>query len=187
MKSNDKTIRESKTYFLPRAEWTLCSPDLRLFNCYGFLSSDISKGITKDSKRTWWIVLQHCIVPKDKSATYEMGVFSEPFIEHGGKNAPHYNGTAQLSRVQTIKSGLLDNNNQSYMSPPCLIEGSVDTMKTADSWFHTLATMSIPADSSISYRFLFRESEPSNTAHFDVLFYSDKDLKVQKPSELSQC
>ena len=59
-------------------------------------------------------------------------------------------------------------------------------METENPWFHSLATMPIPGDSSISYRFLFHESEPSNAAAFDVFFYSDQDLKEVSHAMLKQ-
>ena len=161
-------------YFLPIAEWTLCSPDLRLLNCYGFIAGDSAEtpSVEPSQERSAWsVVLQHCLAPGNKTVGYEASTFGEHLQGREEVQAARYSGNTSLVNFDSLYALNLATSKQ--ISSPCLIEGSLET---AEQWFSNIIAISIPQESSISYRFLFHEAEPSNAALFDVLFYSDEDL-----------
>ncbi len=158
-------------YFVPKAEWTLCTPDMRQYSCYGFIE-DQGHPTTDIPLGSWWLNVQHCILAEEKAISYELSTFGQAGI--GDAEAPRYSGT---EKVRVIKKPHTQDIKRDIPSP-CLIEGGVDTQ---DQWFGYLATMEVPKDSSISYRFLFKIAEPSNEAPLTVLFYSSSDL-----SEISE-
>ena len=174
LQNMEKGHANEENYFLPIAEWTLCSPDLRLFNCYGFISDEMSTSLLREvsqKRSSWWIVLQHCFVPSNKSVAYEMSTFGEHLVGTDEVKAARYSGSSLIEAVNTLKAPNLASSK--HISSPCVIEGSLDT---EEQWFSNIIAISVPTESSISYRFLFHEAEPSNTALFDVLFYSDEDV-----------
>ena len=163
-----------ENYFLPIAEWTLCSPDLRLFNCYGFIGDKVSTALLREvsqKRSSWWIVLQHCFLPNNNSVSYEMSTFGENLMGQDEVKAARYSGTSTIDAFNSLNAPYLASSKQ--ISSPCVIEGSLDTEQQ---WFSNIVAISVPKESSISYRFLFHEAEPSNIALFDVLFYSDEDV-----------
>ncbi len=163
---------DEENYFLPIAEWTLCSPDLRLLNCYGFLpgdTPDLEPTEVPQKRLSWSIVLQHCFMPNNKSVGYEISTFGEHLQGGSEMKAARYSGSTAVVKLDSSHVPNLETSKQI----PCLIEGSLDT---EEQWFSHIIAISVPEGSSISYRFLFYEAEPSNAALFDVLFYSDEDF-----------
>lgn len=163
-----------ENYFLPIAEWTLCSPDLRLFNCYGFITDKMPTALLREvslKRSSWWIMLQTCFVPNNKSVGYEMSTFSEHLVGQEEVQAGRYSGSNTIETFTTLNGPNLPSSKQ--ILSPCVIEGSFDT---EEQWFSNIISLSVPKESSISYRFLFHQAEPSNAALFDVLFYSDEDV-----------
>ena len=177
-------------YFVPNVEWTLCTTDTRLFNCYGYndmtedsLDSpspspdEVTSGSVSSQKPlsgSWWVILQHCLKPGSKTASYEVGTFGLSGMS--AVSAPRYSGDIQVGPLSGVQVPRV----QVSSVLPCLIEGHVDTHAQ---WYGYLATMTVPRDSSISYRFLFKEAEPSNDALLTVLFYSETDIVGMSDSD----
>lgn len=165
-----ESLLEDQGYLLPKAEWTLCSQDMRLYTCYGFLAGDIKIHRSQIPRGSWWLNVQHCFQPFKDAISYELWTFGEAISS--AARTPRYSGTSKVMDV-----ALQSNQRKPAPSYPCLVDGHVNT---DDQWFGYLAKMDIPKDSSISYRFVFSMEEPSNEAPLTVLFYTQSDLDSVK-------
>ena len=86
-----ETVDNEGGYFIPNVEWTLCTTDTRLFNCYGYndlseekkASAETSSELVSAAKPisgSWWIVIQYCIKPGTRTASYTVGTFGQSGI-----------------------------------------------------------------------------------------------------------
>ena len=72
-----EALLHDEGYLLPKAEWTLCSQEMRLYTCYGFVQDDIQIHPSHIPQGSWWINIQHCFQPHKGALTYELGTFGE--------------------------------------------------------------------------------------------------------------
>ena len=165
--NNLTSLYNQPGYFLPSLEWTLCTPELRLFKCYGFAGEGTELEDIQAVNGSWSISVLQCIKSVEDMVETEIGAYGDADI--GASESPRYSRQNVFEHMRHLISPTLGQ----HFTNPCLIEGTVDT---DTSWLGTLATMAVPAGASISYRFMYHASEPSNDALLTILFYNSLEM-----------
>ena len=160
-------------YFIPIAEWSLCSPDIAHVTCYGSREGD---GEWESSLRrgSWWVTLQQCLMPEADQVKYELSTFGDLGLAQ--PSAPRYTGNVSITQLNSEEARVSKGGVKgSSKASSCIIEGNI---VTAQSWYGYLETVLVSPETSLFYRFSFKLNEPSNEEIYTVFFYSEDDLST---------